>query len=124
MVIIFTACSLVLDLPHVIKQIGMIIIQEHEILRPNIHCLPLAMQPTLALRAAKHMGVIGLPWQPICQETGAAANPRDAAPWPGYTCLVCPFFALFSGDIYSVLKHNLCESKTHPFECVNAIRSE
>lgn len=33
------------------------------------------MQPTLVLRAAKHMGVIGLPRQSICQGTEQQQTP-------------------------------------------------
>lgn len=38
------------------------------------------MQPTLALRAAKHMGVIGLPWQSICQEAEQQQTPGTQHP--------------------------------------------
>ena len=62
-----------------LKQIG-ILIQRHETLPPHIHCLPLAMQPTLALRAAKHKGVIGLPRQSICQGNERQQNPGTKHP--------------------------------------------
>lgn len=48
------------------------------------------MQPTLVLRAAKHMGVIGLPWQPICQGTEQEQTPGMLHPGldtPAYSAL-------------------------------------
>lgn len=67
------------------------------------------MQPTLVLRAAKHMRVIGLYEESICQgteqqQTAGTQHPDlDTPAWS----------ALSFTELYSVLNRTLCEKKTH-----------